>query len=85
MSFRRALGSEHTIVGASDHHDAIIPLQPIDFIEKEALDIVGYQAIDIFEDEEARARLSCFLKYRTNVILVAGLSQRFDIQSWDGH
>ena len=81
----RALGSEHTIIGASNHHDTIITLQPIYFIEEKALDIVGHQTIDIFKDEEARAFLPCFLEYRANVVLIAGLPQRFDIQSWDGH
>ena len=85
ISFRGAPGSEHTIIGSSDHHDTIIPLQPIYFIEEKALDIVGHQTIDIFKDEEARACLPCFLEYRANVVLVAGLPQRFDIQSWDGH
>ena len=84
-SFRGALGSEHTIIGASDHHDTFILFQPIYFIVEKALDIVGHQTIEIFKDEEARACLPCFLEYRANVVLIAGLPQRFDIQSWYGH
>lgn len=83
-SFRGALGSERTIIGAPDHHDTVIPLQPIYFIQEKAPDIIRHQTIDIFKDEEARACLPCFLEYRANVFLVTGFPQRFDIQSWDG-
>ena len=70
---------EHTIIGASDYHNTIVALQPIDFIQEKALDIVGHQTIEIFKDQEARACLACLLEYSANVILVAGLAQRFDV------
>ncbi len=80
-SFKEALKSEHTIIDASDHHDIIIPLQPIYFIEEKALDIIRHQTIDIFKDEETEIYFPCFLEYRANVVLITELSQRVDIQS----
>lgn len=82
-SFKGALRSEHTIIDASDHHDIIIPLQPIYFVEEKALDIIRRQTIDddIFKDEEAEIYFLCFLEYRANVVLITELPQRFDIQS----
>ena len=81
-SFKGALRSEHTIIDASDHHDIIIPLQLIYFVEEKALDIIRHQTIDddIFKDE-AEIYFLCFLEYRANVVLITELPQRFDIQS----
>lgn len=75
---------EHTVIRASNHHDTIVSFQTVDFIKEKAPDLIGHEAIDILEDKEAGACLSCFVKYRTDIVLIAGLAQRFDIKSWYG-
>lgn len=51
------------MVGAANHEDTVVVLQPINLIQEVASDVVGDYRIEIFEDEITRGELSCSVEY----------------------
>lgn len=41
------------MVGACYHHDAVIVLEAVDFVEEVATGLGGDDCVNVFEDEEA--------------------------------
>lgn len=46
------------MIGASDHEDAVVVLEPINLIEEVTPDIIRHDGVEILEDEVARRELA---------------------------
>jgi hypothetical protein len=46
------------VIGASDHEDTVVVLQPINLIKEVTPDIVRHDSVEILEDEVARRELA---------------------------
>ena len=76
--------NEHTMVGAANHHDTIITLEPIDFVQEKALDFVSDETVEIFEHQETGRHISCFDEDLTDRVLgPVTASQGLDIEGRD--
>ena len=72
------------VIRAADHHEAIVVFQPIDFVEEEGFELVGDEAVEVLEDEQARSGLSRFDEdFADGVEIVAATCEGFDVEGWD--
>lgn len=72
------------VVGAADHEDAVVALEPVHFVQEVAAHGVADDAVEVLEHEEARRRLPRFREDRLDRPLrpvVAG--QRADVERGD--
>lgn len=72
------------MVGAADDQDAVVALQPVDFIEEVAAHGVGDDAVEIFEDEEARRGFAGFGEDLSEGGFGPGIGgEGADVEGWD--
>ena len=75
------------MICAPNHKNTIVLFQTINFIQKVAPSGICYQAIDVFEDEEAWSCLSGFfedLSYGILWIRPSGTGKGFDVETCNG-
>ncbi len=51
------------MVGAADHEDAVVILQPIDFVQEIASDVIRDDSVEVLEDKIAWGEPPCLVKY----------------------
>ena len=73
------------VVGTADHHDAVVVLQAVDLVEEVGAHVVGDDAVEVFEDEEAGRHLTRLAEDLTDGVLGADeAGETPDVQRGDG-
>jgi hypothetical protein len=60
------------MVSAADNEDAVVALQPVDFVEEVAPHRVRHERVEILKDEVAGRELPCFEEDLADAIFGAG-------------
>jgi len=73
------------VVGGADHEDAVVGLQPVDLVQEVRAHLLDDQAVEIFEDQQARRHLARLVEDRAHTVLrhVALVVKALDIQRRD--
>jgi len=71
------------VVGRSDHEDAVVVAEAVDFVEKVGADGVGDDAVEVFEDEEAGGGVAGFGEDAAEGVFGAGpAGEGADVEGW---
>lgn len=61
------------MVGGSDHEDAVVGFEAVDFVEKVGAHVVGDEGVEVFKDEVAGGELAGFLEDLREGVFRAGV------------
>ncbi len=71
------------MVGRSDHQDAVVVAEAVDFVEEVGADGVGDDAVEVFEDEEAGGRMAGFGEDAAEGVFgAAEAGEGADVEGW---